>query len=290
VTARRERDRQARARLRLVGAAGLASLLVFAFGGVALRRQRKELELERVLAISTLEQASDARLARATRAATLGTLAMGIAHEVATPLGVITGRAEQLLPRQPDERSTQAVKMVLEQAERIGQVIRGFLRLVRGEAPATERVDSADIVTSSVALVEHRLRKAGVECETRAERGLCVRGERRLLEQALVNLLLNACDACGDDGGLVTVETRRAEGFIEIAVEDDGGGISPDDAGRALEPFFTTKPSGEGSGLGLAVASEIVKSHRGTLALRARPAGGTIATVRIPDAGGDHAA
>src|SRR5690606_7505464 len=106
-----------------------------------------------------------------------------------------------------------------------------------------------------------------------------VAGDLRLLEHAVVNLLLNACEASAG-GAAVRLDVRAAVAGVELVVEDRGAGIRAEDAARATEPFFTTKP--EGSGLGLAIAHEIVSIHRGALSLEPREGGGTRARVHLP--------
>jgi len=133
-------------------------------------------------------------------------------------------------------------------------------------------------------LVEHRFAKAEVRLTSDLAADLpIVHGDPRLLEHALVNLLLNACDACEADG-TVRLEARATDDRREIlfSVVDNGPGISVADAERVLEPFFSTKPSGKGTGLGLAIAQEIVASHRGSLALTPIAPHGTCARIRIP--------
>jgi two-component system NtrC family sensor kinase len=285
-TAQEERDRELRAQHRLILGVAVAAGLVFAFGGLALRTQRKELELARELAVAEVQSARDERLVRADKLATLGALAMGIAHEVSTPLGVMTGRAEQVLPKVAgDERARRAVEAILEQGERIGRVIRGFLSLARGETPAFEYVAPRQIARASVDLVEHRFAKAGVLLESEVPDGLpSVACEPRLLETALANLLLNACDACRP-GAHVKLRLGVHDGRVELAVLDEGEGISAESAARVFEPFFTTKLPGRGTGLGLAISNEIVKHHRGTLTLEPRAGGkGTRASIQVPAA------
>jgi signal transduction histidine kinase len=140
------------------------------------------------------------------------------------------------------------------------------------------------LVAESVALVEHRFAKAGVRLVVEVAANLpIIHGDPRLLEHAVVNLLLNACDACANKG-TVTVLARAGDGNrgLAIVVVDDGPGISPANAGRVLEPFFSTKPSGQGTGIGLALVQEIVASHRGSLALESVLPHGTRATIKLP--------
>ena len=282
-TAQVERDRELRARWRLVLGVVVASGLVLAFGGLAMRKQRKELELAHQLAMTTLQTERDERLVRADKLATMGALATGIAHEVSTPLGVILGRAEQLLPRQTDERARRAVEAIAAQTERIHVVIRGFLALARGRQPALEHCEPEKLARAALDLVEHRFEKAGVQLSSDIAIDLPkVPCDPRLFEQVLVNLVLNACDAC-DEGGLVRLSVRADKERVAFVVTDNGTGISPDAAERVTEPFFTTKPEGKGTGLGLAIANEIVKHHCGSLTLRPRPDGpGTSACVELP--------
>jgi two-component system NtrC family sensor kinase len=284
-TAGAERDRETRATWRLISSVGLASGLVLLFGGVALRRQRRQLELARELSMQALARERDERLERADKLATLGAMATGIAHEVSTPLGVIIGRAEQLLPRvAQEERAQRALTTIIDQAHRINQVVRGMLALARGLTPTLEHVDPGRVARAACELVSHRFAKAGVELQLEIAPQLPqIACEPGLFEQVLVNLLLNACDACVR-GGHVQLEVCVVHERVALIVLDDGAGISPLAAARATEPFFTTKPDGQGTGLGLAIANEIIKHHHGTLALGPREdrAHGTRAAVELP--------
>jgi signal transduction histidine kinase len=279
----RERDRERWAYRRLVLSVLTSGGLVLAFGAFVLRSQRKELELERELAISAAREQQNDRLERASRVATMGTLAMGVAHEISTPLGVIAGRAEQILPRVAgDERSGAAVRAILEQTQRINQIIRGLLGLARGDWLSAKGISPSAVGREAAAMVSHRFAKAGVALELDAGEGLPdVPGDASLLENALVNLLLNACDAC-ESGGHVRLRVSADGKAVRFLVTDDGAGISSSDAGKVFEPLFTTKPSGAGTGLGLAIANEIVKSHRGTLTLVSAFPRGTEACIEIP--------
>ena len=283
VSAKRLRDGEDRSRWRLVLSVLMAGGLVMGFGTLALRRQRRELELGHELNVAAVEREHERRLETANRAATLGTLAMGIAHEISTPASVIQGRAEQLLRRSDvDERSAAALQAILDQASGITGVVRGFLDLARGDAPPSGLVDVAALIAGAQELVRHRFMKARVRLLTEVPAALpALLGDARLLEHALVNLLLNACDACSV-GGTVTVGAQTEGAQIELWVVDDGTGIAPDDVDHVTRPFFTTKEVGKGTGLGLAISSEIVRAHRGALRLAPREPRGTSATIVLP--------
>lgn len=282
-SALRVRDRERRAELRLALTVVLGAALALGFARVALDRQRRALDLERDLALADLELRADERLARSTRAATMGTLAMGIGHEVSTPLGVIAGRAEQLEARVVgDERAARAVAAIREQTEKIRRIVRAFLDLARGAAPALASCDPKEIVAGSIELVEHRFDKASVTLERDAAHDLPkVRCDKPMLSHALANLLLNACDAC-ERGGRVRVSARVEGERVVFAVRDDGAGIPPEIAAHVTDPFFTTKAPGQGTGLGLAIAHEIVRMHRGELSLEPIEPRGTLARVALP--------
>lgn len=295
-TALRARDRENQASLRALLSVLVAAGAVLLLGALALHWQRQELRMQKQLALEEAHRRREADLERASRAATLGTLAMGITHELSTPLGIIAARAEQLAGRPPeDERSRRAIEVIQEQTGRMSQVIRGILALVRDQAPIADRPSALSVCQGAMGLVGHRFAECGVGLRlAAAEAGSAprLRGDQRLLEQALVNLLLNACDACGP-AGQVTLTVLPTEDQVVFRVSDNGVGISPEAAARAMEPFFTTKPEGKGSGLGLAVTHEIVKSHRGTLRIGPQSGGGTCAEIVLPraeeDAGHGHA-
>lgn len=286
-TALRARDREKAASLRALLSVLVAAGAVLALGGVALHWQRQELRTQQQLAVEEAHRRCEADLERASRAATLGTLAMGITHELSTPLGIIAARAEQLRSRVAgDERTAHGVHVIQDQAARMEQVIRGILALVRDQAPIAQRIAPIAVCHGALSLVRHRFAETGSTLRLHAapeSQEPQLRGDQRLLEQALVNLLLNACDACSS-GGQVTLRVQVQDAQVVFRVTDDGVGISAEAAARAMEPFFTTKPVGKGAGLGLAVTHEIVKSHRGSLHIGPLQAGGTCAEIVLPRA------
>jgi signal transduction histidine kinase len=286
-TALRERDRSIRARWMVVATLLLVAAVIGIFGTVALRLQAEEFRLSRALEARDQARHKDSVLSDASRAATVLTFAAGVAHEISSPLGVITGRAEQLLERFPDdERMRRGLAAILEESRRIGATVRRFLHLARGGEPAVQTLDPRSLALASAGMVAHRFQSAGVELTADVPGGLPpLHGDGTLLEQALVNLLLNACDACAA-GGHVRLEVEALPGLLQFIVEDDGHGVRTELAARVTEPFFTTKPSGRGHGLGLAITQEILKMHRGCLTIEPRGTGGTRVLVRLPAAAG----
>ncbi|HEY1954792.1 MAG TPA: HAMP domain-containing sensor histidine kinase [Polyangiaceae bacterium] len=284
-TAVRVRDREIRAQERLVLGIVLAALLAFGFGGIALLVQRREHLLERELAAKEAEKLGEGRLARADKLATMGAFATGIAHEIATPLGVIAARAEMARSRATDDKASRAAGAILEQTEKIRGIVQSFLAVARGDPPPRVRIAPRELLRQATRMVEHRYAAATVTLATDVQDGVHlpdVSGEPRLLEQALVNLLLNACDASKPQKRVVA-SVRVEDGRVCFVIEDEGAGISPDVAARATEPFFTTKSDGKGTGLGLVIANEIAKHHQGRFVIRAREGGGTEARLELPE-------
>jgi signal transduction histidine kinase len=285
-SAARERDREIRARWRLFLSIATTAGLVLAFGGLALREQRREQNLATELALASASEQRQELLIRADKLAMLGAIASGIAHEISTPLGVIAGRTEQLHDRLGgDLKFAPGLADIAKETERIKQIIRSFLLLARGEATVLASAEPSWLVAEAAYLVEHRFRKSGVELHINVQPNLpSLSCDPPLIVQSLVNLLLNACDAC-PSGGKVELGARAFEHDVEFLVRDDGHGISQDAARRATEPFFTTKPADRGTGLGLAIANEIVLYHRGSLSIAPREDHrGTQASITLPTA------
>jgi two-component system NtrC family sensor kinase len=284
-TALRERDRSIRARWMVIATLFLVAMAIAIFGSLALRLQAEEFRLGRELEARDQARRKDTLLSDASRAATVLTFAAGVAHEIGSPLGVITGRAEQLLDRcEGDERTRRGLATILEESQRISGTVRRFLDLARGGAPAIQSVDPRWLGLAAAGMVAHRFESAGVSLIADVPEGLpLLHGDGTLLQQALVNLLLNACDACAA-GGRVRLGAEARPSTLQLLVEDDGQGVRPEVAARIMEPFFTTKPSGRGHGLGLAITQEILKMHHGSLIVEPRPSGGTRVRVQLPAA------
>jgi signal transduction histidine kinase len=282
-TAFREPDRSLHSRWRLLASFVSMGIFLFILGGWALRFQKQEMELAKEIELRELGRQKDQALSQASRAATMLTLASGVAHEIATPLGVISGRAAQLVTRsQEDERNLRLAQTIQEQAEQINFTIRRFLELARGGTPRSEDFSTGSLVRSAAAMVEHRFQKAGVGLILDVPEDLPgMRGDYQLLEHMLVNLLLNACDA-SQKGEQVEIRASQGENRTLLEVSDMGKGIPEALVERVMEPFFTTKPQGQGTGLGLALVNEIVRMHRGEIAIERIQPRGTRIRIALP--------
>ena len=224
-------------------------------------------------------------LVRAEKLATIGTLSAGVAHEVGTPLGIISGRAEQLLARAEDDVVKKGLSSILNQVDKMSTTIRQLLDFARARPVEVGAVSAAHALGQAAALLEHRFRQANVALSVEAPPSLPqLAADRGQLEQVLVNLLINACDACQKGGAVVARAKAAAENELVLEIADDGCGIPPEQLAAVFDPFFTTKKRGQGTGLGLSIAADIVKNHGGRLILDSQVGVGTIARVYWPQA------
>jgi two-component system sensor histidine kinase RegB len=221
--------------------------------------------------------------ARSERLASLATLAAGAAHELATPLSTIALIARELehgLADGPPEAAADA-RTIRQQVERCREIL-AHLRADAGDAAgeAPERVDAGQILRDALAGS-----RAPGRVEVTVDEGLAhatVLTFPRTLAAALRGLVNNALDAT-EQGGRVTLSALRDGAHITFRVDDDGPGIPPDVLDRVGEPFFTTKPTGRGMGLGVFLARQVAARLGGNLTLGAAPGGGTRATLRIAE-------
>lgn len=225
------------------------------------------------------------RLRRVERLATAGALAASIAHEIKNPMGIILS-ATQVLARSPTlpaaDRSL--LREIEDEVRRADDQLNAFLDLVRDMPLKRAPCDLIELARSTIELLAPQARQAGVAlaAELPAE-PVTILGDRRRLRQAVINLVLNAIEACAGRGGR-TVRVRVAGGQTpedaSLVVADDGPGIPRHLLRHACEPFWTTKPNG--TGLGLSTAQRIVERHLGRLELASDPGVGTTVAMHLP--------
>ena len=273
-----ERDR--RGMLRVIIKVLLSGISTAAFGYFAFREFRAQVMARHQLELAEQRRAGEEVLARENRTATMLTLASGVAHEVGTPLGLIRVKAEVLRDALQDSPEEADARTILGQVDRLRDVVEGFLRVARGSMPEQTRVAPATLALAVRDLIAHRFQAAEVELEVELAPDVPdVRVNALLVEHALINLLVNACDA-SPPGGRVTLVVRSEAREVVFEVLDEGEGVRDEDRERLLKPFFSRKA--HGTGLGLALTNEIARMSRGSVTLAARSPRGAVATLRLP--------
>jgi two-component system NtrC family sensor kinase len=226
------------------------------------------------------------QLAQADKLASVGRLAAGIAHEINNPLTGVLSFASLLRKRMgQDEAACEDLDVIVRETLRCREIIRGLLDFARPAAPARRPMDLNEVVRKSVSVVmtQLALHQVTLTLDLAPELTM-VQADANQIQQVVVNLLLNAADAIGEEGGSIRAITQKGPGgSVECVLEDSGHGIPQEDLPRIFEPFFTTKGN-HGTGLGLAVSWGIVAAHGGVLEVQSEPGQGTRFTLRLPHA------
>jgi PAS domain S-box-containing protein len=213
----------------------------------------------------------------------LGLLAAGVAHEVNTPLAVISNYIQMLAKQLPSgDPRHQLIEKVVKQTFRASEIVNNLLNFSRTGATEFTEVDLNAVVEEVLTLVAHPFRTAQVQVTRNLQQELpAVLGSTNKLQQVFLNLFLNARDAM-PAGGVVEIRTAAHNGSVEVEIIDTGGGIPRENLHRIFDPFFTTKSSGRGTGLGLSVSYGIVKEHAGKVDVRSTPGKGTSFRLEFP--------
>lgn len=269
--------------------------------GHQLAEQREQVQNETERRVAAVEQ-----LQHADRLQTVGRLSAGLAHEIGTPLNVISGRAELIASRSlPEETVIASAHTIKSQSDRIGQLVRQLLDFARPQQTDMENIDCVALAQRVLGLLEPMASKRNVILDAPTggnQHG--VRGDRVQLEQVVTNLVVNAIEAC-EDGGKVSVGVQllattqagavsgdTASGDFSsgeaicvcLEIADSGSGIPSDERQHIFEPFYTTKDVGEGTGLGLAIVFGIVKEHGGWIEVDSAVGKGSCFRVFLPSA------
>jgi signal transduction histidine kinase len=239
--------------------------------------------------------ALETRLRHSEKLATMGQMAAEIAHEVGTPLNVIGGRARSLARRAGDAEDVKKnAGIIVVQVDRITRIIRQVLDFSRKSRPILTEVNVGGIMAEALGFVDEALKQRRIESDLRTIPDLpLIPGDTDEIQQVCLNLIMNAVHAMPEGGRLsVAIDqvVRRKEGlalsppssFLLLQISDTGAGVPPADREKIFEAFFTTKDTGEGTGLGLAVAKGIVKDHDGWIEVDGRPEGGAVFRVFLP--------
>ena len=228
----------------------------------------------------------EAQLLQSQKLAALGVMAGGIAHEIRNPLAVCSSAAQFLLDEDlAPELRRECVQKTIAGVHKASEIIENLLRFARpAGGDKMTRVDPAVLLNQALSVVNHQAILNQLEVETQfCEEHLWVRGVPSLLEQAFINILLNAIAAM-PNGGLLTLslDCDNEHGEVLIHVIDTGVGIDHADIGKIFDPFYTRSPVGKGTGLGLSICYSIIQQHLGRIEVDSTPGIGTCFIVHLP--------
>jgi PAS domain S-box-containing protein len=223
------------------------------------------------------------RLVQADKLSSIGLLAAGVAHEVNTPLAVISTYAQMLAKQVADDTQKSVIlDKIAKQTFRASEIVNSLLNFSRTSSTSFGEVKLNRVIQETLSLLEHQLQKVGIQVNTEFDAVLGpVHGNAGKLQQVFLNLILNARDAMRS-GGAIEVRTWQEGTHACIEVADSGTGIAPEHLHRVYDPFFTTKPARQGTGLGLAVTYGIIQEHGGSIEVTNRPGGGAQFRIELP--------
>jgi len=231
--------------------------------------------------------ALEAQLSQADKMSSIGLLAAGVAHEVNTPLAVISSYAQMLAKQLTgDEKKSALMEKITRQTFRASEIVNNLLNFSRTSGSEFGEIDLNKVIHDTLTLLEHQFKTARIVVKPELAAGLPpVQGNAGRLQQVFLNLFLNAKDAM-PTGGKLTVATSDG-GNVNVSVSDTGSGIAPDHINRIYDPFFTTKTApregqNRGTGLGLSVTYGIIQEHAGKIRVESQPGAGTTFHLEFP--------
>jgi len=229
----------------------------------------------------------EGQLAQADKLSSIGLLAAGVAHEINTPLAVISSYAQMLTKQMKgDARLGPVLDKIVQQSFRASEIANGLLNFSRTSTTEFRSTDLNQVIRETLSLVEHQFKTAKIAVDLELSPELpAIHGNPGKLQQVFLNLLLNAKDAMPGGGQLRVVTV--ANGHVEAIVSDSGSGIAPEHLKRIYDPFFTTKTTpkpGErrGTGLGLSVSYGIIQEHAGKIHVESAIGAGTTFHLEFP--------
>src|ERR1035437_1790600 len=238
----------------------------------------------------------EAQLTQAEKLSSIGLLAAGVAHEVNTPLAVISSYTQMLAKQmrplmEQDSRLAPVLEKITQQTFRASEIVNGLLNFSRTGGTEFASVDLNRLLHDTLTLLDHQFKTAQIKVETELDADLPrIHGNEGKLQQVVLNLLLNARDAMhGSVDARVRISTQKTAGHVSVVVQDFGGGIEPEHLHRIFDPFFTTKTKPrkgqhKGTGLGLAVSYGIMQEHAGKMHVQSEVGVGTTFRLEFPEA------
>jgi signal transduction histidine kinase len=253
-------------------------VIYYSFKHMAALNLKVESQLEEL-------KAAQSQLVESARLAAIGTMAAGIAHQINNPMFVIRGRAETLCEDADEHLKTpsakRAVQVIFEMADRVSRIVNSLLPHSQISEDGVASSDVNESVRNALLLLEPKILKSNVEVSTALAENLppCL-GEACEIQEMLINLVDNACNAM-PEGGKLSISTRITGPGISIRIADTGTGISPDKMANIFNPFFTTRKGCGGVGLGLYVTKHIAEKYGGNIKADSQTGKGTVFDVLL---------
>jgi two-component system NtrC family sensor kinase len=229
----------------------------------------------------------EAQLSQADKLSSIGLLAAGVAHEVNTPLAVISSYTQMLAKQlQSDPAKAGLLDKITKQTFRASEIVNNLLNFSRTTGTELTEISLNKVIADTLALLEHQFKVAHVQVQSELYDKLpLIQGNAGRLQQVFLNLFLNAKDAM-TGGGVLNIATQNGD-FVSVRVSDTGSGIAQEHIQRIYDPFFTTKTApaegqSRGTGLGLSVTYGIIQEHAGNIRVESRPGEGTTFTLDFP--------
>jgi len=249
------------------------------------------LMVKQLVQTETRMKEMDAQLVQSDKLAALGKMAAGVAHEINNPLAVIlqkTGWLQDLLEEEEFQKSANgeefknSVKKIEEHVERARKVVHNMLGYARRMEPRMEDVDVNQTINQTVDILENFARGNNIDIQTDLAENLpIIAGDQAQLQQVILNLMNNAIDAIGKDG-TISIRSGAGKSEIRITIADTGPGIPESMQKKVFDPFYTTKSTGKGTGLGLWISYSIIEKMGGKLALQSKEGQGATFTITLP--------
>lgn len=230
----------------------------------------------------------ESQLSQAEKLSSIGLLAAGVAHEVNTPLAVISSYAQMVTKQiSGDAKLAPLLEKITRQTFRASEIVNNLLNFSRTGATEFSAIDLNKIITETLTLLEHQLKTSHIKVETQLYTGLpLIHGNAGKLQQVFLNLFLNAKDAMAGKGGMLHISTANGDA-VQVNISDSGAGIAPEHINKIYDPFFTTKAApregqSRGTGLGLSVTYGIIQEHAGKIRVDSKPGQGTRFQLEFP--------